>query len=80
MSALPWYLLAFGIFLVIVGFIIAGMGRPPSQGLLHPSMRDEDIARQLQREQRGGIAPLLVLGGCVCILVSIIWRIVLFFV
>ena len=76
MVSLPWYLLAAGIVLVVVGFILAGLSGPHSRGrrAIDPDLRDDDIVRELKRAQRVPIPSLVILAGFVCILVSIAWR------
>lgn len=76
MISLPWYLLAAGIALVILGYLLASLpgssdrgGRPISS-----RMRDDDIARELRRAQRVPFSNLVILAGFACILVSIAWR------
>jgi hypothetical protein len=75
--SLPWYLLAVGIALVVIGFLLAALPRSPDrrQRAIDPDMRDEDIARELQRSQRVSVPGLVILAGFACILVSIGWRI-----
>jgi hypothetical protein len=75
--SLPWYLLAVGIALVVIGFLLAALPRSPDhiQRAIDPDMRDEDIVRELQRSQRVSVPGLVILAGFACILVSIGWRI-----
>jgi Flp pilus assembly protein TadB len=82
MIAFPWYLLAAGIVLVIVGFLLAAAAEPssPRRRIIDPAMRDADIVRQLQRGQRVSVPSLIILAGFLCVLVSIVWRLVLMFV
>ena len=82
MVSLPWYLFAAGIFIVIIGFLLAGVIKPPGSGgrAIDPRMRDDAIVRQLKRKQRPFWPNLVVLFGLLCILVSVIWRLVLMFV
>jgi hypothetical protein len=82
MSGLPWYLLAVGIFLVIVGALLAGLGNPRGSGrrAIDPRMRDEEILERLQRGQGISLPGLVVLIGLVCVAVSIVLRIILIFV
>ncbi len=76
MSSLPWYLLAAGIVMVVIGFILAGLPGAPSRGRqpIGPDMRDEDIIRELKRSQRIPLSDLVILAGFICILVGIGWR------
>jgi hypothetical protein len=74
--ALPWYLLAAGIALVVLGALLSGLGRPEGSGRrrLDPAMRDDEIIRELGRKQRVTLPNLMVLAGIVCVLVSVVWR------
>ena len=76
MIAAPWYLLAAGIALLILGLFISALSKPARPPLIDRRMRDEDIARALQQEEGGGsvFGGLLVILGIVCISVSIVWR------
>lgn len=48
MISAPWYLLAAGIALVVVGFLLAALTGGRDDGRrIHRRMRDEDIAREL---------------------------------
>jgi hypothetical protein len=75
-AGLPWYLLAFGVVLVIVGFILASLPRSPSQDrrALDSDMDDDDIVRELKRAERIPIPSLIILAGFACVLISICWR------
>ncbi len=78
MSA-PWYLLAVGIVILIVGYILAAINRPPPT-YIDPRMSDEQIARNLDKSEGGSWAGLLVLAGYVLVFISVAWRIILFLV
>jgi hypothetical protein len=80
-TSLPWYLLAVGIGLVVLGFLAANLGGPPNrrQRTIDYRMRDEDIARQLNHSEPGPLPTLLIVAGFACILVSVCWRLVLAF-
>jgi hypothetical protein len=76
MVAYPWYLLAIGLIIVVVGSLFAGLSsssRSRQRGI-DPRMRDDEIVRHLQSEQRISLPNLVVLVGLACIMVSIIWR------
>ena len=77
MVSFPWYLLAAGIVLVVIGSLLAGLPRRSGRGrrTLNARMRDDDIVRVLKRAQRVPASSLVILAGFVCILVSICWRI-----
>jgi hypothetical protein len=74
--SLPWYLLAAGIALVVVGFILTAL--PGADGRdrrgIDPDMDDDDVARELKRAQGLSVPSLVILAGFVCILVSVCWR------
>ena len=76
MVGLPWYLLAAGIVMVVIGFILAGLPGPTNRGRrpIDPDMQDDDIVRELKRSQRVPLPSLVILAGFLCILVSIGWR------
>ena len=81
MAALPWYLLAAGLVLVVVGFLLAGLSgssRSRHRGL-DPDMDDDEIARHLRDEQRVSFPGLVIVFGFVCVLVSIAWRLARYF-
>jgi hypothetical protein len=81
MAGLPWYLLALGIILVVVGTLLAGLGGgSASNRAIDPRMKDEDIARLMNRGEGNWLANTLVLLGLVLIAVSVVWRIVRIFV
>jgi hypothetical protein len=74
--SLPWYLLAAGIAIVILGFLLAGLPGPSDRGrrAINPRMRDDEIIRDLKRAERIPLPNLVILAGFACILVSIGWR------
>jgi hypothetical protein len=74
--SLPWYLLAGGIALVVIGFLLTGLsgGARPGRRAIDPDMRDEDVVRELRRARRVPVPSLVILAGFACILVSIAWR------
>jgi hypothetical protein len=75
--ALPWFLLAIGIGIVILGFLLASLPGLSGRGdrPIDPRMRDDEIIRKLDRAQRMPLANFVILAGLVCILVSICWRV-----
>ena len=76
MIGLPWFLLAAGIGIVILGAFMAGLSRPPGKGgpAIHRRLRDDEIARRLNRAERLPAWGVVILIGFACILVSVIWR------
>lgn len=81
MSAAPWYLLAGGVGLVIIGGILLYLtaANPGRRGISF-KMSDEEIVRRMQAGWGEIIGRLLVFLGGVVIFVSIVWRIVRIFV
>jgi hypothetical protein len=79
MAAAPWYLLAGGIALVIVGYFIASLGRGSGRVFITHKMSDEEVERQLNQDRGNPVAGFVMLLGFVIILTSIIWRIVRIF-
>jgi hypothetical protein len=78
--SLPWYLLAAGILIVILGFVLASLpGSSRSRGI-DARMRDADIIRELDQAQRIPFPNLVIAFGLLCVLVSIVWRLVRYFV
>ena len=75
MISAPWYLLAAGIALVVIGALLTVLTSRDGGRGINPRMRDKDIARELKRQQQVPLASLVILAGLVCILVSIGWRI-----
>jgi hypothetical protein len=75
-AGLPWFLLAFGVLLVVVGFIVVALPKSPSQGgrAIDSDMDDDDIVRELKRAERIPLPSLIILAGFACILISVCWR------
>ena len=74
--AAPYWLLAGGILVLIVGYLIAA-GSGSSSTIIDHRMSDEEIARQLEDQNRGNpIAGLLIMLGYLAIFVSVVWRII----
>jgi hypothetical protein len=77
---LPWYLLAAGIVIVIVGFLLASLpesGKP--QRRISRRMRDDEIIRTLHDAERMPFSSLVVVFGLLVILVSAGWRLARYF-
>ena len=79
MAAAPWYLLAGGIFVVIVGYFIARVGSGSGHIFISPKMSDEEIERLMNEPQGSLLGNLLILLGFLTIIISLIWRIVRIF-
>ena len=79
MIAFPWYLLAIGIVIVIIGSILAVIMGPrrSGRGFVDPRMSDDDIARDLERAQGSWFPNLMIRIGFLCIVISLVWRMVL---
>src|SRR5262245_38780454 len=63
--AFPWYLLAVGIFIVIIGSLLASVRKAPGSGrrVVDPTMRDDEIIQNLQSGQRVSLPNLVILVG-----------------
>lgn len=79
MIALPWYLLAVGILLVVVGCIWANVSPPPKAKPISHKMRDAEIVQALKQNERLPAASLVIILGFVVILISLVWRFALRF-
>ena len=81
MIAAPWYLLSFGVVLIIAGALPAGFlgGGTPSGLAIDPRMKDEEIARRLRRESSLTVPGVIVYAGLTCLLVSLAWRLLRYF-
>lgn len=72
----PWYLVAAGIALLLLGYFGAalfGVGDSSSTAI-HERMSDDEIARRLEKQSARTVWDYLVLAGYLCLLVSVIWR------
>jgi len=81
MIAAPWYLASIGIVLILIGSIsgaLFGAGGSSRTGL-DPRMSDAEIARRLERQSSPGVSGLIVYAGLLCLLVSVVWRVLRFF-
>jgi hypothetical protein len=81
MLGAPWFLLAGGILILILGACIASLKGGGSRRIFITSkMSDEEVERLLNKSQGMGAGNLLILLGLLLIFVSIVWRIVRVFV
>ena len=81
MTGGPWYLLAGGIGVFILGYFIASLSKRGSdQTFISPKMTDKEIARRMEKREGSRPGELVVLLGVAMIFVSVVWRIVRFFV
>jgi hypothetical protein len=78
---LPWFLLAAGIAIVIFGFILAGLPRSADrrERIIDPDMDDDEIIGELKRAERIPFSSVVILAGFACIFVSVVWRLVRYF-
>jgi hypothetical protein len=75
MIAYSYFLFAFGIFVLIMGYLLAVVMKPPGSGLeIKPKMRDRDIMKVLNKQQGIFFPDLVVLFGYLCLFVSVVWR------
>lgn len=73
--AAPYWLLAGGILVLILGYLIAALSGGSNSTFIDHRMSDEEIARQLEQQNQGNpIAGLMILAGYLAIFVSIAWR------
>ena len=80
MISYPWYLLAFGILLVVGGYLLAEIMGSRDQGrVIDANMDDDEIEEELKREQRMPATSYVIVLGYLCILVSIGWRLLRMF-
>lgn len=79
MIAAPWYLLAAGIGLVILGYFLSVLMRPSDSAErgIDEEMDDDEIAERLQRGNRLSFPGVVILVGMGCVLISVVWRLVL---
>ena len=82
MIGLPWYLLAAGIAIVILGFVLASLPRSSDrrEHVIDADMDDEEIIGKLKRAQRLPFSSMVILAGFACVFVSVVWRLVRYFV
>jgi len=74
MVAYPWYLLAVGLAIAVIGALLAtlsGLSRP-QQPLINHKMKDREIIERLKREQRTPFASLVILIGVLCVAASLV--------
>ncbi len=76
MAAYPWYLLAVGLVIVVIGALLAALGGllRPQPPLINRKMKDREIIENLKREQRVPLAGLVILIGVLCVAASLVWR------
>ena len=80
MAGAPWFLLAAGIVIVILGFLWASVAGDSDRGRpISRRMRDRDIIRELDRAQRVPLPNLVIALGFACVLASVVWRLARWF-
>ena len=79
MAAVPYYLLAGGIVLVIAGYFLANLGVGSDRTFIDPRMSDKEIERQINQSEGNSIGGLVMLLGFLVIFTGIVWRVVRFF-
>ncbi|MEX0728559.1 MAG: hypothetical protein WD065_19960 [Planctomycetaceae bacterium] len=81
MIAAPYYLLATGILLIVLGVIFAAAMRPTiDKTHIDPRMSNKQIKKQLENADGSPAAAIVILLGFVLCGVSVIWRVVRVFV
>lgn len=81
MLAAPWYLFSFGIVLVVIGSILGAIFGPGASSgpKIDPRMKDAEIARRLRHQSSMTIPELILYLGLLCLLISVCWRLLRFF-
>ncbi|WP_165073213.1 hypothetical protein [Paludisphaera rhizosphaerae] len=82
MIAVPWYLFAVGLLLLILGAIsgaIFGSNRSSAKWI-DPRMSDREIKKRLEEQSSVGFSGFLVYLGLACLLVSAVWRLLRLFI
>jgi hypothetical protein len=79
MAGFPWYLLAFGIFLLLSGLVfgVLSSSMRSRDHLIDPRLSDEEIAKKLRGAERGAFWNWVIVAGAGCMLISVVWRIAL---
>jgi hypothetical protein len=81
MIGAPWYLLAAGIALVILGYFVdsfSGLSQKRRPGI-HHKMRDEEIIKSLKDQEAMSASSAICLLGYILVGISIFWRISRYF-
>lgn len=76
MVAVPWYLAALGIMLVIVGCIAGSLPRNSAQIGIDPRMSDAEIARRLRRRSSLGFPGFMIYAGSLSLAIGLVWRLI----
>ncbi len=78
MTSLPWFLLAFGIVLVIVGSllaVVAAQSRPlKKRRRPEPQMPHQEIRELLNHKEQMPIPNVVICLGVLCVFASMCWR------
>ena len=73
MIGAPWFLLAVGIVIVLIGSLMAAVSGGRG-GFIHANMRDDDIIEELDNAQRMPLSRYVIGAGVLCVFVSVCWR------
>ncbi|HSG69033.1 MAG TPA: hypothetical protein VLA12_01385 [Planctomycetaceae bacterium] len=73
--AAPYWLLAAGIGVLILGYFLAAIRGGSDSTFIHERMSDDDILKELGKQKGDPVASFFVIAGYLMILVSIVWRI-----
>ena len=65
---------------MILGYLVGGVSGGKSPPMIHHRMRDEDIVNQLNQEESLSAGELIGFLGYLLVFISIVWRLVLYFV
>jgi hypothetical protein len=83
MIAVPWYLLAAGIALVILGHFIENLsGSAPvkTKKTIDHKMRDKDIINSLNEREEISTGSMIALLGYGLVAISVFWRLAQYFI
>lgn len=80
MLAAPYILFVVGIVLILIAYFWGSITGASNTTWIDPRMSDDEIQQQLNKEEGSPIASLVFLAGLLAIFISIVWRLVRFFV
>jgi hypothetical protein len=80
MIAVPWYLSALGLALILVGWLTGAVFRSGSRTAVDSRMNDAEIARRLNRQSSLGFPGFLMLAGLLCLAAGVVWRLLRMFI
>lgn len=77
MISAPWYLLAFGIFLIVIGWIFGEVFRASTSDIvIDDRMKDEEIADLLERQSSMSVSSIIMFFEFLCVFASVAWRLI----